>query len=189
MTTIKAIETLYKSTRFRSRTEARWAVFFDSAGLRWQYEPEGYDLGEGVWYLPDFFLPDIDLFVEIKPPLLPDNGWPPTEAFEKMCGLQRLLTGEEPWPTKIVMLCGSPGPPSIYGFYDEHRPYEGFIVGDAGHYWCECKGCGAIGVQFEGRAGRNRHKTTCLFKHDRDEINLDSLKLLTAYEAACSARF
>lgn len=53
---IKAIETKWKGYRFRSRLEARWAVFFDALGLRWRYEPEGYDLGGGAWYLPDFFI-------------------------------------------------------------------------------------------------------------------------------------
>lgn len=52
--TIKAIETFYKGYHFRSRLEARWAVFFDAIGLEWQYEPEGFDLGDGVYYLPDF---------------------------------------------------------------------------------------------------------------------------------------
>jgi hypothetical protein len=52
--TIKPIETHYKGYRFRSRLEARWAVFFDALGLRWEYEPEGYDLGSVGWYLPDF---------------------------------------------------------------------------------------------------------------------------------------
>ena len=51
---IKAIETIYKGYKFRSRLEARWAVFFDSAGIEWEYEKEGYDLGECGWYLPDF---------------------------------------------------------------------------------------------------------------------------------------
>jgi hypothetical protein len=52
--TIKAIETQYKGYRFRSRLEARWAVFFDACGYNWEYEPEGFDLGNGVYYLPDF---------------------------------------------------------------------------------------------------------------------------------------
>ena len=52
--TIKAIETQYKGYRFRSRLEARWAVFFDALGLAWEYEPEGFELGGGVRYLPDF---------------------------------------------------------------------------------------------------------------------------------------
>lgn len=65
--TIKAIETRYKGYRFRSRLEARWAVFFDALGLEWEYEPEGFDLGEAGWYLPDFYLPQLDAWIEIKP--------------------------------------------------------------------------------------------------------------------------
>ncbi|WP_186266895.1 hypothetical protein [Burkholderia gladioli] len=53
---MKAIETQYKGYRFRSRLEARWAVFFDALGITWEYEPEGFDLGFGERYLPDFFL-------------------------------------------------------------------------------------------------------------------------------------
>lgn len=63
---IKPIETIYNGYRFRSRLEARWAVFFDAAGIKYQYEPEGFDL-DGEYYLPDFFLPQFCLFVEIKP--------------------------------------------------------------------------------------------------------------------------
>ena len=50
----KAIETVYNGYRFRSRLEARWAVFFDAAGIKYEYEPEGFDLGGGLYYLPDF---------------------------------------------------------------------------------------------------------------------------------------
>lgn len=53
---MKAIETKYKGYRFRSRLEARWAVFFDALGIQWEYEPEGFDLGEAGWYLPDFLI-------------------------------------------------------------------------------------------------------------------------------------
>ncbi len=49
----RAIETRYKGYRFRSRLEARWAVFFDALGLTWEYEPEGFELKSGR-YLPDF---------------------------------------------------------------------------------------------------------------------------------------
>ncbi len=51
---IKPIETIYNGYHFRSRLEARWAVFFDALGIEWEYEPEGFDLGGGVYYLPDF---------------------------------------------------------------------------------------------------------------------------------------
>lgn len=52
---IKAIETSYRGYKFRSRLEARWAVFFDALGIKWDYEPEGFELPGGVRYLPDFF--------------------------------------------------------------------------------------------------------------------------------------
>ncbi len=55
---IKAIETFYDGYRFRSRLEARWAVFFDTLDVRYIYEREDFDLGEAGWYLPDFWLPD-----------------------------------------------------------------------------------------------------------------------------------
>lgn len=66
---IKAIETHYNGCRFRSRLEARYAVFFDKLGLRWEYEQEGYEF-EGTRYLPDFaiyFFGKYKKFVEIKP--------------------------------------------------------------------------------------------------------------------------
>src|SRR5712671_7285878 len=42
---IKAIETDYKGNHMRSRSEARWATFFDYLGVQWKYEPEHFDLG------------------------------------------------------------------------------------------------------------------------------------------------
>ena len=69
---IKVINTYYKGYRFCSRLEARWAVFFDACGVEWEYEPEGFDLGNGLYYLPDFLLhgvdgrADGDLYVEVK---------------------------------------------------------------------------------------------------------------------------
>lgn len=69
---MKPIETEYKGYRFRSRLEARWAIFFDACGVDWEYEPEGYDLGDGLYYLPDFLLHGVDgrdggdLYVEVK---------------------------------------------------------------------------------------------------------------------------
>lgn len=67
MGNLKPIETVYKGYRFRSRLEARWAVFFDAMGIKYLYEPEGYDLGDGDYYLPDFYLPDANQYFEVKP--------------------------------------------------------------------------------------------------------------------------
>ena len=69
---IKPIETVYKGYRFRSRLEARWAVYFSNVhskgrGWKWVYEKEGFNLGNGVRYLPDFWLPSLKMWAEIKP--------------------------------------------------------------------------------------------------------------------------
>ena len=68
VTSMKAIETRAFGYRFRSRLEARWAVFFDSLRVQWEYEPEGFDLS-GVPYLPDFRVTTGDLvfWYEVKP--------------------------------------------------------------------------------------------------------------------------
>ena len=83
---IKPIETLYNGYRFRSRLEARWAVFFDSLGLKYAYEPEGFALRNGSRYLPDFYLPHFDLFVEIKPNRDRDDGKADYFATSGDCG-------------------------------------------------------------------------------------------------------
>ena len=64
---IQAIETVYDGYRFRSRLEARWAVYFHEAGLPYVYEPEGFALDGHIYYLPDFYLPWFNAYVEIKP--------------------------------------------------------------------------------------------------------------------------
>lgn len=67
---IPAIETRVYGCRFRSRTEARFAVFFTGAGMQWEYEPEGMELEAGR-YLPDFRVTanGVSVWVEVKPPV------------------------------------------------------------------------------------------------------------------------
>lgn len=121
---IKAIETSYKGYKFRSRLEARWAIFFDRLGIEWQYEREGYDLGELGYYLPDFWLPytmwglpaQSGYFVEIK-------GQEPTA--EEIAKLKALAagTGHSSW-----LFAGEPGK---YQRYTAHRSGNFFHVNPA----------------------------------------------------------
>lgn len=53
MNAIQPIETEYAGCLFRSRLEARWAVFFDALDITWEHEPEGFETSAGR-YLPDF---------------------------------------------------------------------------------------------------------------------------------------
>jgi hypothetical protein len=79
--TVKAIETHYAGCRFRSRLEARWAVFFDRLDIAWEYEPQGVLVTHRLTlaeesefpYLPDFWLPGLGLWVEVKGSLTNDE--------------------------------------------------------------------------------------------------------------------
>ena len=86
MSEFRAIQTRYKGYRFRSRLEARWAVFFDSLGMKWEYEKQGYALPDVGNYLPDFWLPDLGQWIEIKG-ALPALHWMTTEEEEKVWSL------------------------------------------------------------------------------------------------------
>lgn len=136
---IKAIETLYAGCRFRSRLEARWAVFLDHLGVRWDYEAEGYDTPAGP-YLPDFllYLPEPTLF-EVKP----ENA-----------------DYDERWsymPHRLVVACGMPR-------LDQLDPSRQPDWGQLNMYWpdgcdvfyafCVCPWCGAVGIEFSGLGGR-----------------------------------
>ncbi|MBV2366201.1 PDDEXK family nuclease [Streptomonospora nanhaiensis] len=85
---ITPIETRYAGHRFRSRLEARWAVFFDQLGIPWEYEPQGY-LVDGAPYLPDFLLyanSDQAFWFEVK------GQFPTDSELERAQGL---ATGSE----------------------------------------------------------------------------------------------
>jgi hypothetical protein len=104
MDTIKPIETEYKNYRFRSRLEARWAVFFDALGVEWEYEKEGFELSNGEKYLPDFWIKRPECWIEIKPDNFNDNG-------SEKAGLLAAKTRQ--W---VNVICGNP-------WLDEHRIY------------------------------------------------------------------
>jgi hypothetical protein len=88
MPAVTPIPTRYAGYLFRSRLEARWAVFFDALGIAWEYESDGYVLADGTHYLPDFWLPQVRMFAEVKPATLGDDlveiG---DEAMRKAIGL------------------------------------------------------------------------------------------------------
>lgn len=64
---MRAIPTVYEGVQFRSRLEARYAMFFDEHRIRWAYEVEGFEI-DGVRYLPDFWLADSRAYFEVKGP-------------------------------------------------------------------------------------------------------------------------
>lgn len=103
---IKAIETIYNGYRFRSRLEARWAVFFDTLGIDYQYEPEGYDLGNYGYYLPDFWLhtnypnDDSGIYIEIKPIEMTSQELAKLYVLAKNTKVSALAIQGQPYPTE-----------------------------------------------------------------------------------------
>ena len=156
MTQIKAIETEYNGYRFRSRLEARWAVFFDAAGIRYEYEPEGFDM-DGEYYLPDFWLPDIDdgIYVEVKG-LMDESDYEKVDKFWHNGKHPLLVVGGLPTQSELER----------YDIYEYVGKYEHcFEIGgpfqDGGggcwdwpYLFCVCPACGKVGVEFDGRGWR-----------------------------------
>lgn len=172
---IAALETRYAGVRFRSRAEARLAVFLDALDVKWEYEKEGYALPSGN-YLPDFWLPHIRTFVEVK-------GEEPTEAEQQKCRELSLGTG-----CGVLVSFGLHCPDGSYGHGESMVMFRGGNgCWDHAYWWCECRRCGFIGAEFEGRSARlpcDCEPSCC----DKD-YNYDSPRLRRAYRAALSERF
>lgn len=185
---LKPIETHYNGYRFRSRLEARWAVFLDTLGVKYRYEPEGFDL-DGIKYLPDFYLPELGYWLEIKPTA-------PNDAENNKAAALAAAIHQN-----VYILIGDPEIPGdampdheghhvFKVWWEEHAGV--YSVGwDNWHLWCECPYCGAIDLQYQGRAGRME----CGCIRDRNPDRYDHLmcdrsdRLDAAYTAARSARF
>ena len=110
MNKIKPIETVYKGYRFRSRLEARWAVFFDNLGILWEYEKEGFDLGEGIYYLPDFWLPEVKMWAEVKP-----EEWEYTKDKNRWKDMWKVAQLARQSKYGVLMLIGVPEDKPYYG--------------------------------------------------------------------------
>lgn len=157
---IKAIETVYNGYRFRSRLEARWAVFFDTLGIKYEYEKEGYKLPKfgspgflhhenTVWYLPDFWLPEQRYYIEIK-------GQEPSEE-ERAIAYQLSFETE----TSVAIFYGSmaiPTPAYLYG--------PAFHWGQSDFHWCQCPCCFKFDITWRGDLMHS--KCGCIHKIWRD---------------------
>lgn len=112
--TINAIETAYKKDKFRSRLEARWAVFFNALGIEYQYEEEGFEFETGAFgkirYLPDFYIPSWDKYIEIKPKhkKLTEAEFTKCGGFAQKNEKTLLLIVGDPWPSDYTIISWVP---------------------------------------------------------------------------------
>lgn len=165
---LRAIETTFQGYRFRSRIEARWAVFYTSLGVHFDYEPEGYVLEGAGPYLPDFWLPEINCWVEIK------GLFPNAQEIEKTCALSAATE-------RSALIFHGQIEPGMRGGYA--HPSGQFFAHT--YVWASCDRCQRVDI-VDIDAHRRILCPTC---RDWRLYRLTSPKLRTAYEAARAARF
>lgn len=130
---IKAIETHYNGYRFRSRLEARWAVFFDALGIEYQYEPEGFDLGEAGWYLPDFWLPQQKYWIEIKGTAPTPSEMRKAHLLAEQSNTIAFILFGQPWIDEHLILNWEYQTDPWYkytavGFFGDHTTFRGYYA-------------------------------------------------------------
>jgi len=207
---LKAIETRYAGCHFRSRLEARWAVAFDHLGIEWEYEAQGYEvtprlsLGEETFhYLPDFWLPELNMWAEVK------GTWTPAECdrflnaaasimdhrdggnFVILPTIPRAL--EKTWkPCALHMHKGD----LMVGPWDWTDRLHGCIEFECEDNWLAIardvgpdryRDCGMILEHLAGRIGLLRGATSTTTSEANDWTICD--RFINAITAAKSARF
>ncbi len=192
MPEIKPIETYYDGHWFRSRLEARWAVVFKALGVRYEYEPEGFDLGHGMKYLPDFRVKcwgkrgdynlkePFDLYIEVKGVMTEQDA-----AKIKLFVKER----ETPWDGLI----GIDGLPLLIvdRIPDKGCATDGWMsYDDMGFGLYPFNYATIDGDEFGAYPAATRDGKFYLFGADSGYINPeDERRMERAYEAARCARF
>lgn len=141
---IKAIPTQYNGTLFRSILEARYAKMLDTYAIKWAYEVEGYEYN-GIRYLPDFYLPETNVLLEIKGPKIP--------GIEKPANLRKLIesgvvTDIDWWNPEVLILVGDATGYVTLAGSDEEAPlarcrdcHKYFFISVSRSF--QCRICGA----------------------------------------------
>lgn len=71
---IPAIPTSYNNIDFRSKLEVKYARLLDDLNIPYEYEGVAFEFEDGTKYLPDFWLPRSEAFLEIKGIMEPLDG-------------------------------------------------------------------------------------------------------------------
>jgi hypothetical protein len=201
--TLQPADTHYAGYHFRTRLEARWAVFFDALGADWEYEPQAFelrplpaaedrraepedDLHLGR-HLPSFWLPGQKAWFDAI------RQEPEKEALLRLTRFAALADDRA-----FVAVGPIPAPESI----DDHGHPQGeafdiHTYGDHHYAWTKCRWCGCFDLTFDARSAR----TLCgCHKAKYPDFDApccngdkcyagDAPEIVAAYAAARSARF
>jgi len=173
---VAVIPTEYDGTMYRSRTEARWAVFLTSLRCPFEYEPEGFRLPQAGGYIPDFYLTNVDKFIEIKPSVCVEGRESPVEEFAEVTD------------KSIYVFRGSPSCDNYSGYPEwvSAEVYFGRTGRDEGHQFCICPRCGTVDIQHDGRCDRIPCACQKSFHGDKG-YNAEDDRLIGAYRRSSSA--
>jgi hypothetical protein len=173
---MKAIETQWKGYRFRSRLEARWAVFADAWGIGWEYEPEGYETPYGP-YLPDFHM--LGWWFEVKPvfPSKEEIGKLESVVFQTL--MPGAFLGPVPDPESLDRCIVPEG----WGIWPVRLPNAQGADSDTDYWFAECVQCAKKGFVYGGWPDRLGCSCEVL------PFDSNSQSIAKALEAARAARW
>jgi hypothetical protein len=141
---IRSRKVPYGGTTFNSLLEARWAVFMDCLEVAYQYEPHWAEVESAlrrVRYKPDFLLPRLDKYLEIKPrkpsgvDVTKACGW--ASGFGDVVVLFNLNPPDEDNENGWLYRCKTAD-------FDEKPTRWGSIC------WCECPRCSRVDLCITG---------------------------------------
>ncbi len=128
-TRIKAKPTKYCGVQFRSKTEAKYTALFNRFDEPWTYEPQRFNLPSGS-YLPDFFLPRLNAWVEIK-------GVEPTHLEIRLCEELYEYTGKDVYIAYGWPPVTEPNTPGLYNIIKSSHKYFWSLQTS---FWCLSEG-------------------------------------------------
>lgn len=180
---VEPIDTEYNGYKFRSRLEARWAIFFDELQIPYAYEPEGFNL-TGVRYLPDFHLTNNIVLHQFKRPQ-PTEIWIEVKHSPDLTDDEREKIAKFVKQTdhQILLIAGQPDLNVTLRFID-HHPTEGWFVKDVRWIELDNKEIGLVPIeklndsqisaQTETYRLREAYKMAkqARFEHGENEANL-----------------
>lgn len=135
---------LWNGFCFRSRLEARWAIFLEYLQIDYLYEPKTFRLPNGHKYTPDFYLPSRRVWFEIKPTY-------PTELERERAQLLSSMPSVK--GHRILLIYGSVQPPFVKKFYEGAKAIEFFPNGEQMEpmAWTQCETCKAFDLGLRCR--------------------------------------
>ena len=195
-TGIKPIGTYYNGYYFRSRLEARWAVFFDALGVRYEYEPIGL-VKNGIRYLPDFMVrchgcrgecghDSFPLFIDVKGEMTELDG-EKIKTFSYQGDLCEQKRSEHLLSHIPILVVGAIPPKgcssdsSACGSYEDMNGIKGVYQFNYKHI---------DGDYFAAYPAADKNGRFYLWGDDSNYINRDDVERVElAYEKARQARF